>query len=174
MTPGKIILQVLVFIYLFLQSKSDHACGMVYKLPNRIMLFISLLCWGHTFFTEIYPGSLLYPDFRKILFLFIMQAVAVVLVFVLASANLPLLGRIMQPADAKAFMIIYFSTVFTAGADQAILALLIVLVAGHTVFLAYYGVLKRKPDKGRKPYFPFITAGYLLYGISAYGRMFFF
>lgn len=148
----RIVIPVLVSVYLLFQSYFDKKTGMVYILPNNIMLFLSLTAW--TVYMVLFRKDTWNMD--------LMQMLLLSAVFYISSRSLPMIGKIMQPADAKAFMIIYLSSVWIMGASFAPVILLGTLIFGHTVFLVRYGRIPKKDrGKGRKPYFPFIMLGYL-------------
>ena len=73
--------------------------------------------------------------------------------------------KVMQKADAKAFAIVYLSSFVVFGEEVAAYALCLNLAISNLFFLFWYRVVKREKLKivsdVRKPYFPFILAGYL-------------
>lgn len=152
----RLFIVVMVFIYLCFQSMIDAKTGYVYRIPNIAMFDISVALWLYAFFVAIIKDQIIY--------IYGIQALLFILVLYLTTIELPFFGKIMQPADAKAFSVIYFSSVFIMGFDIAPFILLVTMLAGHTVFILWHKLIKSHYKgvtvKERKPYFPFITIGY--------------
>ena len=141
-----------VTIYLLCQAITDAKSGMVSWWANTIMLLLSFILWIGTVFYYV-------PSIKRSSLFF--ESSLFALVLYLSTKNLPLIKKVMQPADAKAFMIIYFASAFSMSISFAPIAVLFTLIVGHTFFLIWHRLIKKTDKKERKPYFPFILLGYL-------------
>lgn len=150
MNVVRIICYLLVIAYLIGQASLDRKTGMVLKTVNNVLLLISTVCWAYTLCCFVPKSEVL---------LFGTESVLLVLILFMSSFRLPLLGKVMQPADAKALSTVYLSSSFIFGYGLSPIVLLITLLFGHTYFIISNKVKGAKKDE-RKPYFPSILFGY--------------
>ena len=125
---------LVVLAYLFFQAKSDAKTGYVYWLPNNILLTLFLILWIITVFY--------YLSFNAALSL-LLETSALMLVLYLSTRNLPFLGKVMQPADAKAFSIVYFSSGISMSFIVSPLILLSTMFFCHITFIIWHRVVKK-------------------------------
>lgn len=147
-----IVVAVLLF-YLFVQSNSDRKTGLVVKIYNDEML------WGSGIF---YGISLFYAGLVSE-YLIEVVACAIALWF-FSSDCVPKWLKVMQKADAKAFMSVYFCMGIAFGPQVSLAFLCFSMLIANLTFMFYYHLVKREKVKlvsdVHKPYFPFITIGY--------------
>lgn len=145
---------ILIF-YLLVQSNSDRKTGLVVKIYNDEML------WGSCIFYMIHTF------YAKSLSEYMVEVIAcAVALWIFSSDVVPKWLKVMQKADAKAFMSIYFCMGVAYGAQVSLAFLCFSMLIANVAFMFYYHVVKREKVKlvsdVHKPYFPFITIGYLV------------
>ena len=96
----RITVSILVTIYLIFQAETDAKTGLVSWWLNTVMLCFTFLLWIMTT-SFCLPLSHLPSTWIEMALL--------MAVLYISTLNIPIVKKVMQPADAKAFATIYFS-----------------------------------------------------------------
>lgn len=150
-----VLVFIVVFFYLLVQANMDAKTGFVVKKYNNVMLIVmAFIAVTKIVLCKTYSVYL------------IKQMALVGAMLALISSNKGTrYVKVMQKADAKAFAIVYLSSFVVFGEEVAAYVLCLNLAVSNLFFLFWYRVVKREKLKivsdVRKPYFPFILAGYL-------------
>lgn len=142
------IIFLIIFIYLLFQAIKDAKTGMVYYWLNILALIFAFALWGISFLKVPNKTDELVNFFLIFIVLF------------LSSINLGKIKKIMQPSDAKAFLVVYMSSCYTGGFLWGIFAVFISIIVSHTFFIFWHRLIKKNKKEDRKAYFPFILIGY--------------
>lgn len=147
----KLLISIIIMSYLLFQARHDARTGLTYTLLNNSVLVLTILLL-----------------FVKIIFqfpsiFFLIECIFVAFLLFLSTRDFGKKERFMQPADAKAYGSIYLSSVFIYGYDLALYTVGISIIIANLTAIFWYRVIKRCKQQERKPYFPFITIGYMFF-----------
>lgn len=147
----KVLTYLIILFYLLYQAKMDAKTGMVLKILNDSILFLSFI--GFVVATIVY----------KIVDFPLSIGVCLMLLF-FSSDYVPKFLKVMQRADAKAFTSIYFSSFIIWGQSGALIIICFSILIANLFFMGWHHIIKREKihmvSDIHKPYFPFILLGY--------------
>lgn len=160
----RVTVSILVTIYLIFQAETDAKTGMVSWWLNTVMLCFTFLLWAMTT-SFCLPSSYLLSTW--------IEMVLLMVVLYISTLNVPIIKKVMQPADAKAFATIYFASSFIMSISFAPIVLVMTLLISHSSFIVWHRVIKKDSKGERKPYFPFILFGFVLVELLYFVLFFF-